>query len=192
MTPRRQTFYCPVSKQTATGGGGPTSIEPTRIARATLRAEIEELVVENAYLLDRGRFDEILDTYAEDCEVTRILPPFDESAERETIRGRTAVAKQYASPVLWPKTPRTMRHVLSNLRLGPLEGDRVAATVCWTGYRFEGRGLSVANPMAVGDYEDEYQRCADGRWRIHRRRIVIAFLNRELLEVAKKTVEGTK
>ena len=152
--------------------------------RALLRAEIEELVVENAYLLDRGRFEEILDTYTDDCEVTRILPPFTDPSKRDTVRGRKAVAEQFANPELWPPTPRTMRHVLSNLRFGALDQDRAAATVTWTGYRFEGEGLSIANPMAVGDYVDEYRRGEDGRWRIAKREIVIAFLNRDLLEAA--------
>jgi 3-phenylpropionate/cinnamic acid dioxygenase small subunit len=166
-------------------------MQPTNATdRALLRAEIEELAVENAYLLDRGRFDAILDTYTEDCEVTRLLPPFDDESKRETIRGRAAVAEQYASPALWPKTPRTMRHVLTNFRITSLGDGRAAATVTWTGYRHEGPGISVSVPMAVGDYEDEYRRCDDGRWRIHRRKIVIAFLNQELLEAARAAVES--
>ena len=155
-----------------------------RIERALLRAEIEELVVENAYLLDRGRFEEILDTYTEDCEVSRVLPPFTDPTKRETTLGRRAVAEQYANPAMWPPTPRTMRHVVSNLRIESLGEGHAAATVTWTGYRFEGEGLSVANPMAVGDYVDEYRRGDDGRWRIAKRTIVIAFLNRDLLEAA--------
>ena len=154
-----------------------------RRERALVRAELEELVVENAYLLDRGRFREILDTYTEDCEVTRPLPPFTTDAS-ETIRGRPALADSYASPAAWPPNPRTMRHVVSNLRIAEVAKDRAAGTVTWTGYRHEGEGLSIANPMAVGDYEDEYRLEADGRWRIHRRRIVIAFLNQDLLAVA--------
>jgi 3-phenylpropionate/cinnamic acid dioxygenase small subunit len=157
-----------------------------------LRAEIEELVVENAYLLDRGRFREILDTYAEDCEVARPLPPFTDPTKLEVARGRAAVAEQYADPAQWPPTPRTMRHVLSNLRFASLERDRAEGTVTWTGYRFEGDGLSIANPMAVGDYEDVYRRDPDGRWRIERRKIVIAFLNRELLGVAEEATRGNR
>ncbi|MGH7805461.1 MAG: nuclear transport factor 2 family protein [Candidatus Binatia bacterium] len=167
-------------------------MEPTRIARATLRAEIEELVVENAYLLDRGRFREILDTYAEDCEVTRPLPPFTDPALEETVRGRDAVAAQYADRAMWPPTPRTMRHVVTNLRFSTLEEDRAAATVAWTGYRFEGAGLSIANPMAVGDYEDAYRRDRDGCWRIARRKIVIAFLDRQLLGIAQEATHGNR
>jgi 3-phenylpropionate/cinnamic acid dioxygenase small subunit len=150
--------------------------------RALLRAELEELVVENAYLLDRGRFTELLELYTDDCEMFRPLPPFTEQKE-ERIRGRAALAAWYAGPG-WPKTPRTMRHVVSNLRLGDVSERRVTATVALIGYRYEGAGISAAQPMMVGDYEDEYRCGDDGRWRIHRRRVVIAFLNRELVEVA--------
>jgi 3-phenylpropionate/cinnamic acid dioxygenase small subunit len=160
-----------------------------RLARAALRAEIEELVVENAYLLDRGRFEEIVLLYTEDCEVIRPLPPFTER-RLDTIRGRAALAESYADPAAWPKTPRTMRHVVSNLRLTELADGRVQGTVAWTGYRYEGAGISVSIPMAVGDYEDEYVRGKDGRWRIHRRKIVIAFLNQQLLDIAAAAVKG--
>ena len=36
------------------------------VARAALRAEIEELLIETAYLLDRGRFDELVEHYTAD------------------------------------------------------------------------------------------------------------------------------
>ena len=159
--------------------------DPTKMARtqrALLRAELEELVVENAYLLDRGRFAELLDLYTDDCEVLRPVPPFTGNQE-EGIRGRAALAEWYAGPA-WPKTPRTMRHVVANLRLGDVTERNVTATVTLIGYRYEGAGVSAAQPMMVGDYEDEYRRGDDGRWRIHHRRIVIAFLNQELVEAA--------
>lgn len=153
-----------------------------RTERALLRAELEELVVENAYLLDRGRFAELIDLYTDDCEVFRPLPPFT-GGEEESIRGRAALAESYAGPA-WPKSPRTMRHVVTNLRLGDVSERKVTATVTLIGYRYEGAGVSAAQPMMVGDYEDEYRRGDDGRWRIHRRRVVIAFLNQELVEAA--------
>lgn len=124
--------------------------------------------------------------------MTRPLPPFTHATKQDTVRGRSGLAEQYADPALWPPTPRTMRHVLSNLRFSALDEDSAAATVTWTGYRYEGEGLSVANPMAVGDYVDEYRRDTDGHWRIHRRRIVIAFLNRELLSVAEEATRGNR
>jgi 3-phenylpropionate/cinnamic acid dioxygenase small subunit len=160
------------------------------IARAALRAEIEALAVENAYLLDRGRFDELLELYTDDCEVVRPLPPFDGS-EDETRRGRAALAQWHSGPE-WPPTPRTMRHALSNFRITPIDRDHARATIVWTGYRHEGEGISVSVPMAVGDYEDEYRRCADGRWRIAKRRIVIAFLHQELLGVAAANVKAAE
>ncbi|MGH7897462.1 MAG: nuclear transport factor 2 family protein [Candidatus Binatia bacterium] len=156
------------------------SAEDERRERALLRAEIEELVVENAYLLDRGRFREILELYTDDCEVSRPAPPFT-GPQNQIIRGRAALAEWYASPAAWPATPRTMRHVVTNLRVTRLADDRAAATLTWTGYRYEGAGVSLAVPMAVGDYEDEYRKGGDGRWRIHRRKVTIAFLNEQLL-----------
>jgi len=158
---------------------------PDAVARAALRAEVEELLIETAYLLDRGRFDELVGHYTEDCEIVRPLPPF--TGEQGVVRSRAALAESYAGPE-WPRTPRTMRHVISNVRIVVIESDRVSTTSTWTGYRYEGSGLSVSSPMAVGDYEDELRRESDGRWRIHRRKIVIAFLDRQLLEAAARAV----
>jgi hypothetical protein len=73
---------------------------------------------------------------------------------------------------------------VTNLRLGEVGERNVTATVTLIGYRYEGAGVSTAQPMMVGDYEDEYRCGDDGRWLIHRRRVVIAFLNRELVEAA--------
>src|SRR5438105_4167290 len=130
-----------------------TETERKRIDRAVLRAEIEELLVESAYLLDRGRFEELVALYTEDCEIARLPPPFT-GDQFAVIHGRGALAQSYAGPE-WPRTPRTMRHVVSNVRLTPLTPGHVGATSTWTGYRYEGEGLSPSSPMAVGDYEDE-------------------------------------
>ena len=165
-----------------------TTSEEERIARAVLRAEIEELLVESAYLLDRGRFEELVALYTEDCEIRRLPPPFT-GGEFAVIRGRGALAESYAGPE-WPRTPRTMRHVITNVRLTPQADGRVGATSTWTGYRHEGEGLSVSSPMAVGDYEDELRRDGNGRWRIHRRKIVIAFLDQQLLAAAARAALG--
>ena len=157
----------------------------------SIRAEIEELIVEHAYLLDRGRFAEIIHLYTDDCELTRTLPPFT-TGQFETKTGKAALAASFSDPASFPPTPRTMRHVVTNLRLRPLADDHVAGVHTWTGYRHEGEGVGVASPMAVGDYEDEYRRGSDGRWRIGKRRIVIAFLNTGLLEIAKANIMGDK
>jgi len=156
--------------------------------RAALRTAIEELLIETAYLLDRGRFDELVEHYTEDCKITRTLPPFT-TGQTGVIHGRAGLAQSYAGPE-WPRTPRTMRHVITNIRLTPLADGRIASTSTWTGYRHEGSGLSASRPMAVGDYEDELRCAADGRWRIHRRTIVIAFLDQELLDAATRAVSS--
>ena len=159
------------------------------MARAALRAEIEELLIETAYLLDRGRFDELVGHYTDECEIVRPLPPFT-GAEQGVIHGRAALAESYAGPE-WPRTPRTMRHVITNMRVEVMAAGRVRSVCTWTGYRYEGSGLSVSSPMAVGDYEDELCRESDGCWRIDRRRIVIAFLDRQLLEAATRAVRSS-
>ena len=163
----------------------------SRESRALVRSEIEELVVEHAYLLDHGRFAEIVDLYTDDCEVTRTLPPFT-TAAFATARGKAALAATFADPASFPANPRTMRHVLTNLRFERIGEDAASALHTWSGYRHEGPGIGVAHPMAVGDYEDEYRRGGDGRWRIHRRKIVIAFLNQDLLEVARANIMADK
>lgn len=150
-----------------------------RLSWTLVRSEIEALIVENAYLLDRQHFAELVELYTEDCEVVRPLPPFDGS-RNETLKGRAALTAHYAGPS-WPETARTMRHVVANLRLSRASLEKVSGTVSLIGYRYEGDGPSLAIPMMVGDYEDEYRR-VDECWRIHRRRIVIAFLNQALLD----------
>ena len=120
--------------------------------------------------------------------VSRPAPPFS-GPQLQTITGKAALA-QYDEE--WPPGPRTMRHALTNLRLTRLAEDRVAAVMTWTGYRYEGEGVSIALPMAIGDYDDEFVRETDGRWLIQRRRIIIAFLNQQLLEAAAATIENAK
>src|SRR5256714_15081931 len=83
-----------------------------------------------------------------------------------------------------------MRHIITNIRLTPLADGRIASTSTWTGYRHEGSGLSVSRPMAVGDYQDELCREANGGWGIHRRTIVIAFLHQELPDAATVSTRG--
>lgn len=153
-----------------------------RLERALLRSELEELLIDCAYLLDRQRFSELIDLHTEDCRVIRPLAPFTGDDE-ETFEGRAGLALQYDGPA-WPKNSRTMRHVVANLHLDTVETDRATATVILIGYRYEGEGVSLAEPMMVGDYEDEYQRGTDNRWRIHRRRIHVAYLNQALLDAA--------
>jgi 3-phenylpropionate/cinnamic acid dioxygenase small subunit len=153
-----------------------------RLDRTLLRSELEALAVESAYLLDRQRFDELIELFTEDCELIRPLPPFTGGSE-ETLRGRKALRDWYSGEA-WPDTPRTMRHAITNFRLHDVTSGSAGATIVLLGYRYEGPGISVALPMMVGDYEDGYRLDGDGCWRIHRRRIVIGFLGQTLLDAA--------
>ena len=85
---------------------------------------------------------------------------------------------------MWPRTPRTMRHVITNIRFAARRRSR-RRDLDLDRLPLRGRRALRASPMAVGDYEDEFRRDADGRWRIQRRKIVIAFLNQELLAAAR-------
>jgi hypothetical protein len=71
-----------------------------------------------------------------------------------------------------------VRHVSSGLRLA-IESDSKATgtSVCLT-FAYDGPPpVTPATPYLVADFEDEYRRCADGRWRIavrHIHRIFVA------------------
>ena len=130
---------------------------------AQIRAEIEALVIEHAYLLDHHRSDKLAELYTEDGKMHGIGP---------TQQGRTALL-EYGKKRAQMKQ-RTARHVVSNIRLVEDGPDRIRGSLVITLFRFDGDKMGTADPVAVADANDVYVK-KNGRWRIAERKLSLAF-----------------
>jgi hypothetical protein len=136
----------------------------TKIVSPEVRAEIEALVAEHAWLVDHGQADRIHELYVADGRLLGIGPD---------LVGRDAIAAYGRER--GNMTGRTARHICGNMRLVALNDGRIRGTVAHTLYRHDGSGKGLPEPMAVGDYEDVYVRDTAGRWRFAERRVVVVF-----------------
>lgn len=130
---------------------------------AQIRAEIEALVIEHAYLLDHHQSDKLAELYTEDGKMHGIGP---------TQQGRTALL-EYGKKRAQMKQ-RTARHVVSNIRLVEDGPDRIRGSLVITLFRFDGDKMGTADPVAVADANDVYVK-KNGRWRIAERKLSLAF-----------------
>ena len=130
---------------------------------AQIRAEIEELVIEHAYLLDHHQSDKLAELYTEDGKMHGIGP---------TQQGRAALL-EYGKKRAQMKQ-RTARHVVSNIRLVEDGPDRIRGALVITLFRFDGDKMGTADPVAVADANDVYVK-KNGRWRIAERALSLAF-----------------
>ncbi len=140
-----------------------SSVPPVRVT-AEVRARIEELVHEHAWLIDHGRAAEVVELYAEDARIKGI------GADKVGRAEIAAWAQQRAA-----MHERRSRHSQTNIRLDTLASDRIAGTVLLTLYRHDGEGPGSATPLLVGEYTDVYVMHADGRWRFQDRDLAILF-----------------
>lgn len=142
---------------------------PDRATQLYIRAEIEELHAEFAYLVDHDRTDEVADLFTENGSYGR--------ATGERSAGRDAIRRAYAARKA--KGPRTARHIFTNLRLTYETADRVRAMSILTLFAADGAPPHVADPFLVADYDDVCERCADGRWRFASRTVTWLFVQRD-------------
>ncbi len=139
-------------------------------AQIRIRLALEDLNTGFTHFLDHDRLDELVDLFTEDAVYTH--------GERRSV-GREAVRAVFLARAAGGV--RTVRHVASGLRLS-IESDSKATgtSVCLT-FAYDGSPpVTPATPYLVADFEDEYRRCADGRWRIavrHIHRIFVAESN---------------
>jgi ketosteroid isomerase-like protein len=137
------------------------------LAQIRIRLALEDLNTAFTHYLDHDRLDELVDLFTEDVVYTH--------GERRSV-GREAVQAVFLARAAGGV--RTVRHVSSGLRL-KIESDSKATgtSVCLT-FAYDGPPpVTPATPYLVADFDDEYRRCADGRWRIavrHIRRIFVA------------------
>ena len=134
------------------------------IVASSVRSLLEALVVEHAWLIDHGMADQTPELFTEDGRMLGLGEP---------IVGRTALADWGRARAAMTK--RTSRHVLTNLRLAFESEDRVRGTVLLTLYRCDHELVRPATPLLVGDFEDTFQLCSDGRWRFQERRFISVF-----------------
>ncbi len=142
---------------------------PDRAERLRIRAEIEELNAEFAYLIDHERSEAVAELFTENGSYGRA------TGERST--GREAIRRAYAQREA--KGPRTARHLFTNLRLSYESTERVRATCILTLFAADGAPPHVADPFLVADYDDVCERGPDGHWRFASRTVTWLFVQRE-------------
>ena len=128
------------------------------------RHAIGDLVVEHSWLIDHGYADSVPELYTDDASLLGI---------GEDLVGRDAIAEWSRRRVAM--RDRTSRHVCTNLRLTATAPDRAAGTVLLTLYRHDGEAAGPPLPLLVGEFDDRYERGADGRWRFAERRFSSVF-----------------
>ncbi|HTK35392.1 MAG TPA: nuclear transport factor 2 family protein [Caulobacteraceae bacterium] len=140
-----------------------------RQEQRSARLEIEALNAEFAYLIDRGRSEDVADLFTEDGSYGR--------STGERSAGRLAIRAAYQQRKA--RGQRTTRHIFTNLRL-TFESDRKAVgQSILTLFAANGPPPYVAEPFLVADYDDVYVREDDGCWRYQSRTVTWLFLQKD-------------
>jgi SnoaL-like protein len=131
------------------------------LALIRVRFALQDLNTAFGYLLDHDRIDDLVELFTEEAVYTH--------GERRSV-GRAAIRALFDSRQA--AGARTTRHMSTGLTLH-IDSASTArgSSVCMT---FAHDGLppvTPATPYLVADFEDQYQLCPDGRWRIARRDI---------------------
>jgi hypothetical protein len=137
------------------------------LERLEIRAALEDLNTAFCYHLDHDEVDALLDLFTDDVFYTHGPRRTHGKAELEQVfRSRTA------------KTSRTARHLYSGLKLEIESATSARGTcVCMTFAQTGEPPLAPAVPILVADFEDLYERGADGRWRFRERHIHRIFVD---------------
>jgi ketosteroid isomerase-like protein len=137
------------------------------LERLEIRVALEDLNTAFCYHLDHDEVDALLDLFTDDVYYTHGPRKTNGKAELEQVfRSRTATS------------PRTARHLYSGLKLEIDSATRARGTcVCMTFAQSGTPPLAPAIPILVADFDDVYERGADGRWRIRERHITRIFVD---------------
>ncbi|OWT65848.1 nuclear transport factor 2 family protein [Candidimonas nitroreducens] len=133
----------------------------------SIRAELEALNAEFAWLIDRGDSSLVAELFTEDGAYER--------STGEASRGRAALREAYAGRLA--NGPRTSRHIYTNFRFEQVSAEKVRGSCILTLYAANGVPPLPAEPLLVADYDDEYALGADGRWRFALRKVTWIFRN---------------
>lgn len=145
-------------------------------AQTPSRQEVEDLLYEEAALLDEWRLDEWLELLTEDAVYE--VPPTDvpEGDSRNTlfiiaddaVRIRSRV-KQLLGKSAWAENPRSRtRRLITNVRVLGAEGDEILATANFSVHRMRYESVDTY----IGRYNYKLIR-KDGRLRIRERRAIL-------------------
>jgi len=139
----------------------------TALERLEIRVALEDLNTAFCYHLDHNEVDKLLELFTDDVFYTHGPRRSHGKAElAEVLRGRTASG------------PRTSRHLYSGLKLEIESATRARGTcVCMTFGQSGTPPLAPAVPILVADFDDVYERGADGLWRIRERHIQRIFVD---------------
>jgi hypothetical protein len=129
-----------------------------------VRTEIEALTLEHSGLVDNHEAHRIADLYTENGRLLGVGP------DKVGRKALTDYGTERAS-----MTKRTARHVVSNIRLIQESETRISGSSTITLFRADGEERAPADPIAVADCLEKYEKCADRRWRIAERKIVLVF-----------------
>jgi hypothetical protein len=137
------------------------------IERLEIRAALEELNTAFCYHLDHNEVEALLELFTDDVFYTHGPRRTHGKAELEQVfRSRTVT------------TPRTARHLYSGLKVVIESESRARGTsVCMTFAQNGEPPLAPAIPILVADFDDLYERGADGRWRFRERHIHRIFVD---------------
>ena len=129
------------------------------------RVALEALCVEYLWRVDHGRADQIPELFTDDGV-------FDSPSVKSIVRGREALVAAWNERV--KRSIRTM-HQLASCRFSMDGPNRARGTIGFTLFAYDGEGTGPSEPKLVAEHQDEYERGADGRWRIRHRRVVSHF-----------------
>lgn len=133
--------------------------------RLGIRIALEDLNSAFTRHLDHGEVDALVALFTDDALYTHGQRRSQGKAElADLFRSRTAGG------------PRTARHLQSGLRIEIESPTRARGTsVCLT-FAADGEPPLPATPHLVADFDDVYERGADGRWRFRQRHIERIFV----------------
>jgi 3-phenylpropionate/cinnamic acid dioxygenase small subunit len=161
---------------------GPAGVAPgTKVDTAT-RIEVEDLLVDEAELLDDRRFEEWLALFTDDLEytapikVSRKSPApdvVDEIGHFDDTRASLELrVRRLRTDVAWAEDPPShTRRLVTNIRARTTDVDG-ELDVRSNLLLFRSRADRGAHDLIVGERHDRFRR-VDGRWRIASRRAVL-------------------
>ena len=141
-----------------------------------LRLEIEALIAEFAWRIDRGDPATVADLFTPDGWYGR------ESGARSVGRGAIRAAYAARAERQAEAGVRTARHLFTNLRLERIDEDSAAGSCILLLFAADGPPPHPAVPLLVQDYDDTYRRI-DGRWLFASRSVAKVFVGENFAPV---------
>lgn len=129
------------------------------------RLALQDLNADFCYHLDHHEVDQLAALFTDDADYRH--------GERAS-NGRSEIARHFSERR--DAGPRTARHIAGQVRIALLSDVKATGTsVCLTFAQSALPPIGHANPELVADFDDEYVKEPDGRWRISRRIITRIF-----------------